>query len=98
MKNNFKISMNQIKIFLLIFSIFTLLFFNADYSVDSLRYVFAGKQFFENFLIFNLEPIVKQELNENKIFHQNLDYSYPRREFFTILPNSCSGSFKKKGK
>ena len=87
MKNNFKISINQIKIFLLIFSIFTLLFFNADYSVDSLRYVFAGKQFFENFLIFNLEPIVKQELNENKIFHQNLDYSYPRREFFTILPN-----------
>jgi hypothetical protein len=87
MKINFKISINQIKIFLLIFSIFTLFFFKADYSVDSLRYVFAGKQFFENFLIINSELTVKQEIYESKIFHQNIDYSYPKREFFTILPN-----------
>lgn len=87
MKIEYKISINQIKIFLLTFSIFTLFYFDPDYAVDSLRYVFAGKQFIENFVIIYSEPIINLELYENEIFHKNNDYSYPKREFFTILPN-----------
>ena len=66
MKIEYKISKNQIKIFLLIFNFYCFILIRL--WTDSLRYVFAGKQFIENFVIIYSEPIINLELYENKYF------------------------------
>lgn len=61
--------------------------FTPEYSTDSLRYVFAGKQLLENFFHNLNEPLFSKENYEIMEFHRNNDYSFPKREFFTIIPN-----------
>ena len=61
--------------------------FTPEYSADSLRYVFAGKQLLENFFHNLNEPLFSKENYEIMEFHRNNDYSFPKREFFTIIPN-----------
>ncbi len=87
MKIFYKLSNNIIKVYLLIFCISVFFTFDANYSADSLRYSFAGKQFLEIFFPNILDPNVGEKLLNSAEFHKNIDYSFPRREFFTIIPN-----------
>ena len=72
---------------IIIFNLFVYFSFAPEYSADSLRYVFAGKQLLENFFHSLNEPLFNEETYENAEFHKNTDYSFPKREFFTIIPN-----------
>ena len=87
MKNLFKISNSSIIVFLLLFCLIVFFIFDANYSADSLRYVFAGMQFVENYFFITVEPNISSKLYDSAFFHSNISYSFPKREFFTIIPN-----------
>ncbi len=87
MKNLFKISNSRIIFFLLLFCLIVFFIFDANYSADSLRYVFAGMQFVENYFFITVEPNISSKLYDSAFFHSNISYSFPKREFFTIIPN-----------
>ncbi len=87
MKIFYKLSNNIIKVYLLIFCISVFFIFDANYSADSLRYVFAGMQFVENYFFTTMEPNISSKLYDSAFFHSNISYSFPKREFFTIIPN-----------
>ena len=77
----------KIKIFLVLFCLFASFIFEPNYSADSLRYVFAGMQLLENFFTNISEPNFSFKFNDSVAFHSNIEYEFPRREFFTIIPN-----------
>ncbi len=87
MEKIFKITDFKIKIFLIFFCLSAYFFFNPSYSADSLRYVFAGMQLLENFFAYISEPNFSSKFNDSIEFHSKIEYSFPRREFFTIIPN-----------
>lgn len=89
MKNILKLTSKKIIFLVFLFCIFVLTTFEPSYTTDSLRYVFAGKQFFEIFFSSVPDPILNSTLIniENQNFHNNNVYNFPKREFFTIIPN-----------
>jgi hypothetical protein len=89
MKNILKLTNKKIIFLFILFCFFVLATFDPSYSTDSLRYVFAGKQFFEIFFSSVPDPILSSTLIdiENQNFHSNMVYNFPKREFFTIIPN-----------
>ena len=72
---------------LIIYCLIVIIFFEPNYSADSLRYVFAGYQLFEIVFRDLREPIFSLKFDEQILFHSGIDYSFPKREFFTIIPN-----------
>ncbi len=93
MEKILKITNNKIKLFLILFCSTVFFFFEPNYGNDSLRYVFAGKQLLANFFDNISEPLVGPELLEQAKFHSSIEYTFPKREFFTIIPNLIFYSF-----
>ena len=87
MRNLLKLSDYKINLFLFILCLVIYFFFEASYSADSLRYAYAGMQLVEKIFPNILEPNISSKLSSAATFHENIDYSFPRREFFTIIPN-----------
>ena len=87
MRNLLKLSDYKINLFVFILCFVIYFVFEASYSVDSLRYAYAGMQLVEKIFPNILEPNISSKLSVTATFHENIDYSFPRREFFTIIPN-----------
>ena len=87
MKKFLEVNNAKLIILVLCFSFVVIFFLNPSYGADSLRYVYAGKQLIESFFSNSFQPLISEKFLSEKEFHRNIDYSFPKREFFTILPN-----------
>ena len=85
-------SAKNIKEIILMLFFFTFIFgtyflFPPKYSADSLRYAYAGYQLLSSFFYDISIPLFGEKYENEINFHSNKDYSFPKREFFTIIPN-----------
>lgn len=87
MNNLFKINNTRLLLLVIFFYLTTLFFFQPNYGADTFRYVFAGKQLIEIFFEISLQPRISETFESSINFHKNTDYTFPTREFFTIIPN-----------